>query len=180
MIPASELAELWRRHADGLELLARARCGVNEAGDCVQTAFIKLAQAEPVPDNCHTWLATVVRNEAISRIRARTRREQREWKAATERWSLFEAPPADAIVGHWTATQIAELNEAFKLLASEDQELVVARIWTGLGFREIASLTNKSRSQVHRQYHAALEQLRSQLIEQGKAFEDLFPCSETG
>lgn len=184
MIPATQLADLWRCHADGLALLARSRCGPDEASDCVQTAFVKLATSDPPPHNIPAWLATVVRNEAIARVRARSRRREKEGRAAAEKFNAFEFSSADHLakqtagqttdkLGDWTQIQIDQLNEAMSSLSSGQRELIVARIWNGLGFREIAQMTGRSKSQVHREYQTSLNQLRIQLVQHGTAFEDL-------
>ncbi|MCC9600270.1 sigma-70 family RNA polymerase sigma factor [Stieleria sp. JC731] len=174
MITASQLADLWRRHAGGLTLLASARCGSDDASDCVQAAFIKLSLARPAPDDVQAWLATVVRNEAISKVRNRTRRREQESLAASERSRQFVFSDQAGFVGPWTRSQIDELSTAMTSLATDERELIIARIWNGLAFREIADLTGRSRSQVHRDYHAALQKLRCLLAEQSSAFNDLF------
>lgn len=178
MISAAELSELWQRHAGGLELLASARCGPNDAADCVQVAFVKLAQADPIPDDRHAWLATVVRNEALTRIRTQARRMDRERKVAERRGQFFDASATENAIGDWTESQLIQLEGALRGLASDDREIVVARIWGGMGFREIAALTHRSRSDIHRRYHRALRWLKSQLTEHSDAFADLLPCSD--
>ncbi|OYP37610.1 RNA polymerase sigma factor [Rhodopirellula sp. MGV] len=174
MITASQLADRWQRHSGGLTLLASARCGPDEAGDCVQVAFIKLAVASPVPDDVHAWLATVVRNEAISRVRNRARRREQETLAASARSRLFAFSEPACFIGSWTRSQIDELGTAMGELHVDERELIVARIWNDLAIREIAKLTGRSRSQVHRDYHAALQKLRCLLTEQSNDFNDLF------
>lgn len=48
-------------------------------------------------------------------------------------------------------------------LATDERELVVLRIWSGLGWREIAELTGTSSSSAQRRYVAALEKMKQRL-----------------
>src|SRR5262245_41291846 len=92
------LGRLYRQHAPALRLYARQWGG--SAEDLVQTAFVRLAQQSPPPDQVLPWLYRVVRNEALSGHRAESRRRQREqrasspeawFSAAEERLDLVEA-----------------------------------------------------------------------------------------
>src|SRR5437764_13304524 len=79
------LASLYRQHAAALGLYARQWGG--GADDLVQTAFVRLAQQVPPPEQVLAWLYRVVRNEALAAHRAAARRRQREEKAsAPEAW----------------------------------------------------------------------------------------------
>ena len=48
-------------------------------------------------------------------------------------------------------------------LEIEDREILVAHVWTGLSFRQIADAYDSSSSVVHRRYQAALLKLRDHL-----------------
>jgi RNA polymerase sigma-70 factor (ECF subfamily) len=48
-------------------------------------------------------------------------------------------------------------------LPPEQREVVIARIWGGLTFDEIAALVRDSRTTVHRRYNEALATLRERL-----------------
>ena len=52
------------------------------------------------------------------------------------------------------------LTQSLQSLEVEDLEILVAHIWTGLSFRQIADSFALSLTMVHRRYHAALKQLR--------------------
>lgn len=57
----------------------------------------------------------------------------------------------------------AEAAEGMRELPIEERETIVARLWGGLTFEEIAQLTGSSTSTVHRWYQAGLNTLRERL-----------------
>lgn len=119
---------------------------------------MRLAKQLPVPDDPLAWLARVVRNEAISQARASQRRLRREQLAATWHAAWFEPPQVDAV-----ALSSAEVETALRQLDEAVREVLVAHIWGGLTFRQIADAFGMPRSTVHRRYVTALEQLRGRL-----------------
>jgi RNA polymerase sigma-70 factor (ECF subfamily) len=146
------LGQLYRRHAPALRLYARQWGG--GADDLVQNAFVRLAQQVPPPDNVAAWLYKVVRNEALTDQRAASRRRRREQRTgAPEEWFT-------------TAEDRLDANEAARRLAElplEYREVIVARLWGGLTFEEVAALVGCSTPTAHRRYHAGLDQLRERL-----------------
>lgn len=152
-----ELASLWQASSAALTMLARARCRWPD--DCVQEAFIKLSQQQALPRDPVAWLSRVVRNEAISQWRSESRRQRREVVAATERIHWFASQDANAV----HPLDAMQLARAIESLNVEDREIVIAHVWTGLSFRQIADAFELSLAMVHRRYHASVEQLRTQL-----------------
>lgn len=146
------LGRLYRQHAAALRLYARQWGG--SAEDIVQDAFVRLARQTPPPENVLPWLYRVVRNEALLAHRTSTRRRRREQRASTpEAWFS-------------TAEDRLDAKEATRLLAElplEQREVIVARIWGGLTFEEIARLVGCSLPTAHRRYHTGLTQLRERL-----------------
>ena len=147
------LAWVLDRHAAALELFARQWCDSPE--DVVQEALIELARQPAAPDDVVCWLYRVVRNRAISAARSSRRRRNRE-SIATPREAWFAPTPDDALDARTAA-------EALAALPQEQREVVVARLWGGLTFAEIARLTETSDSTAHRRYEAALNELRQRL-----------------
>jgi RNA polymerase sigma factor (sigma-70 family) len=146
------LGQLYRRHAPALRLYARQWGGTAE--DLVQNAFVRLAQQMPPPDNVPAWLYRVVRNEALAAQRTAVRRRQREQRVgAVQEWF---SPPEDRLDADEAVRRLADLPLAFR-------EVIVARLWGGLTFEEIAALIGCSLPTAHRRYHAGLEQLRERL-----------------
>ncbi|HIG36326.1 MAG TPA: sigma-70 family RNA polymerase sigma factor [Oceanospirillaceae bacterium] len=154
VLSAAQLSTLWQKHAAALLLLARSRCDSPE--DCVQQAFIRLATQEPEPDCPLAWLATVVRNEALSHSREQNGRRRREKIAAYDRPRWFQ-------LSHEILTDtpsVDELQNALLTLDDETREIVIAHVWTGMTFRQIAEAFDISRATAHRRYENGLQDLR--------------------
>ena len=146
------LASLFRDHAPALVLYARQWSGTPE--DLVQEAFLTLSLQSRPPDRAVAWLHRVVRNAALDQKRGNARRARRELLAASdERWFLPQDDGLDA--------RSAAL--ALETLEDELREVIVARIWGGLTFEEIAKLVGASLSHVYRCYHAGLAELRNRM-----------------
>jgi RNA polymerase sigma factor (sigma-70 family) len=154
VISADELAKLWRDHAAALMLVCRTRCA--NPDDCVQEAFIRLASQSAVPDDPIAWLARVSRNAAISRARSDGRRKKHEERVASERAAWFEPVSADA----YESVSTDEVQSALAKLDESTREIVVAHLWGGLTFRQIAEAFELSHSSAHRQYSAGLDRMR--------------------
>ncbi len=146
------LGRLYRLHAPALLLYARQWGG--SAEDIVQEAFVRLAQQVPPPEQVLPWLYRVVRNEALANHRSASRRRERERRASTpEAWFS-------------TAEDRLDAGEATRLLAElplELREVIVARLWGGLTFEEIARLVGSSLPTTYRRYQTGLTQLRERL-----------------
>ncbi len=151
-IEAETLGRLYLQHAPALRLYARQWPGNGE--DIVHDAFIKLAQQSPPPTLVLAWLYRVVRNAALAAERSAVRRRRRESKVSnTEAWFSALDEQVDA--------QKAALLLAG--LALPLREVIVARIWGGLTFEEIAQLVGCSLPTAHRRYHAGLTELRQRM-----------------
>jgi RNA polymerase sigma-70 factor (ECF subfamily) len=148
------LGWLLDRYAAGLTLYARQLCDC--ADDVVQEALIALAAEPHRPDDLLAWLYRVVRNKALSAARAATRRRRREQAAAAARPDWFTPAPDDRL-------DAAAVAAALASLPGEQREVVVARLWGGLTFQQIAGLLGVSDSAAHRRYQTALETLRERL-----------------
>lgn len=156
IITATELTQLWSKHAASLQLLARGYGADSE--DCVQEAFIRLASTDPAPNEPIAWLARVVRNLAISRLRSDRRREKREMNLARSRPMWFhETDRLDqGLDGESVSRALAKLEP-------ESRDVIIAHLWNGLSFRQIAEAFEMTPSTVHRRYHEAIQQMRSDL-----------------
>jgi RNA polymerase sigma-70 factor (ECF subfamily) len=153
-----EMAEIVDAHIDAFLLFARQWSDAS-AEDVVQEAFLQLVrrvEANDPPGHVVSWLYRVIRNELITLHHGRRRARAREERVASERPVWFE-PSVD------TRLDASRAAEQLETLPIEQREVVVARIWGGLSFEEIAGLTKTSRSTVHRRYVAAIETLRKVL-----------------
>ena len=151
-ITPEELGRLYRVYAPALRLYARQWPEGDE--DLVQDAFVRLAQQSPAPQRVLPWLYRVVRNGALAAGRGAARRRRRQDRAsAAEAW--FSATE-DHLDGREATRLLAELP-------LEQREVVVARIWGGLTFEEVARLAGCSLPTAHRRYQAGLAALRERL-----------------
>jgi RNA polymerase sigma factor (sigma-70 family) len=158
-IAPDELGRLYREHARALCLYARQWPDGDE--DLVQDAFVKLAQQTPAPEQILPWLYRVVRNGALAASRGAARRRRREKRVSiAEPWF---AGADDQIDGREATRLLGELP-------LEQREVVVARIWGGLTFEELARLTGCSLPTAHRRYQVGLAALRERLEAHGAAF----------
>jgi RNA polymerase sigma-70 factor (ECF subfamily) len=148
------LGQLVEEHAAALVLYARQWSTAPE--DIVQEAFLKLLSQQPPPDRPVAWLYRVVRNEAISVSRAASRRRRHENIAASQITPWF-VPVAS------TALDVDEATDALQALPLEQRETIVAHLWGGLTFDEIAELVGSSATTCHRWYVAGLSALRERL-----------------
>lgn len=149
------LVRLVESHGAALVLYARQWCDCPE--DVVQTAFLKLARQGTPPDQPLPWLYKVVRHGAIDAGRAARRRQKYETRAAgtTQVWFL----PPDDPTGLDAQTASAALTE----LPDELREIVVAHLWGGLTFEQIAGMVGGSASTAYRRYATGLQMLRDRL-----------------
>jgi RNA polymerase sigma factor (sigma-70 family) len=146
------LGRLYRQHAPALLLYARQWPGNGE--DLVHDAFVKLARQAPPPARVLPWLYRVVRNTALTAHRSTVRRRRREGETgATEVWFAAVDDQLDA----------REAVRCLGGLALELREVIVARIWGGLTFDEIARLVGCSLPTAQRRYQAGLTELRERM-----------------
>ena len=154
------MCELVDSHAEALLLYAR-QWGDVGAADAVQEAFLQLVrqvQTGTTPENVVPWLYRVVRNELITQYQSRASSRAREQRVAAGRPEWFEPSLDSRLDALRAADQLA-------VLPMEQREAVVARIWGGLSFEEIAALTQTSRSTAHRRYLSGIEALRKTLMD---------------
>ena len=124
----------------------------NPAEDIVQEAFLKLMKQKVFPDNPMAWLFTTVRNISNNEVRSQTRRKRRELEVQTNK-GLFEVPDTEQ------KEEIEQMIQRLESLDLEYREVIVAKIWGGLTFEEIAAMTDASRSAVHRRWQEGLRRL---------------------
>lgn len=133
-------------------LYARQWCDTPE--DVVQDAFLKLVALRQPPREVVPWLYQVVRNAAIDATRAHRRRQRRESVVRPARW--FVEPEVDGLDA---ATAVAALER----LPAEVREVIVARLWAGLSFEQIAEVAGCSASTAFRRFGAGIDALRHTL-----------------
>jgi RNA polymerase sigma-70 factor (ECF subfamily) len=149
-----QLAQLIETQAPALVLYARQWCAAPE--DVVQEAFVKLAVQQRPPDNPVAWLFRVVRNGAISAARAAQRRRWHESRASRQTEPWFQPSEEGAL-------DAAEATRRLQELPLEQREIIVAHLWGGLTFEQIARVVGCSSSTAHRRYLDGLTVLRDKL-----------------
>jgi RNA polymerase sigma-70 factor (ECF subfamily) len=148
-----DFGRLVDRHGPALVLYARQWCHAPE--DVVQEAFLKLAALRAPPRAVVPWLYRVVRNAALDAAKGARRRRRRESEAARPvRW--FVEPEIDGL-------DAAAAVAALQRLPAEEREAIVARLWGGLSFEQIAEVAGCSASTAFRRYSAGLDALRQEL-----------------
>ena len=148
------LGRLIDQHASALVLYARQWCSGPE--DIVQEAFLKLVAQKPLPTRIVPWLYRVVRNGALSAGRAERRRRNHETAAAQQMATWFAATESTSLDAETAA-------RALQGLPLDQREIIVAHLWGGLTFEQIAELVGCSSSSAHRFYVAGLTALRERL-----------------
>lgn len=149
------LGYLIDRQSAALVLFARQWCAAPE--DVVQESFIKLARQQPAPRQPVAWLYRTVRNGAISQSRAERRRQTHEGRAAEQAATWFQAPDdPDGLDATTAAAALADLP-------LDQREAIVAHLWGGLTFEQIAEMVGGSAATVWRRYAAGLAILRQRL-----------------
>lgn len=151
------LGRLLDEHAAALVLYARQWCDTPE--DVVQEAFLKLAGQRPTPDQPVAWLYRVVRNGSIDAGESDRRRRRHEQEAAAQAPYWFESEPDQGPPGLDPDAVACELSR----LPLEEREVIVAHLWGGLTFEQIAEAAGRSSSTAHRLYVRGLTSLRERL-----------------
>jgi RNA polymerase sigma factor (sigma-70 family) len=151
------LGRLLDQHAATLTLYARQWCHTPE--DVVQDAFLKLANLRCLPDNPAAWLYKVVRNGAIDAGQAARRRNRHETVAAARADPWFEADPRE----HPGAIDPDQAADELRSLPIDEREVIIAHLWGGLTFEQVAVVAGCSSSAAHRLYSRGLSTLRERL-----------------
>jgi RNA polymerase sigma-70 factor (ECF subfamily) len=154
MMRPDVLGRLVDAHAAALVLYARQWCSVPE--DVVQEAFVKLVSQRQPPTTPVPWLFRVVRNAALTAGRAERRRRRHETRAAAQTPPWLTAPDGAALDAETVAA-------ALRHLPDEQREVIVAHLWGGLSFEQVAEVAGCSASTAHRWYVAGLSALRERL-----------------
>lgn len=148
------VTRLLGEHGPALVLFARQWSRSPE--DLVQEAVLDLLRQPRMPQRPVPWLYQAIRHRALRLARSQRRRLAREtWaRGSEEPWFV---PTVEATL------EAAEATAALAQLPLEQRETIVARLWGGLSFEEVAELTGTTTSTAHRRYQAGLAALRQRL-----------------
>ena len=153
--PGARLERLYAEHAAACVLYARTLAG-DGAEDAAHEAFVRLmrrlaAGGEP-PDHVRAWLLVATRSAALDGRKADARRRRRE-RAAADGSPAFAPAAGDGLDAALATAALADLP-------ARRREVLVLRLWGGLGFAEIAEIVGVGVSTAHADHAAALEDLR--------------------
>jgi RNA polymerase sigma-70 factor (ECF subfamily) len=148
-----DFARLVDTHSPPLILYARQWCATPE--DVVQDAFLKLVGLRKPPAEIVPWLYRVVRNGAIDAGRTARNRQRRE-QAVARPAQWFVEPALDGLDAQ---VAVAALGR----LPVEQREVIIARLWGGVTFEQIARVVGCSASSACRRFDAGVEALRQEL-----------------
>jgi RNA polymerase sigma factor (sigma-70 family) len=152
---ANEFTEIVRRYGPAMVLYARQWCDCPE--DVVQTAFLKLIKQKDIPTQTAGWLFQVVRNAAIDAGRSAQRRRKYELNAGASKPQSFFPAEFSSDLDH------EQVELLLDQLPIEIREVIIAHIWGGLTFEQIADNLGCSASTAFRRYSEGLDLLRKQL-----------------
>jgi RNA polymerase sigma-70 factor (ECF subfamily) len=147
----NDLVRIWTPR-----LVLFARQWTDSVDDAIQEAFLNLYRQPTRPDDEVAWLFRATRNAAICIQRSETRRTRRQGVVARAAPNWFE--PNDE-----SRLDAETVKEKLRELPSELREVVVARLWGGLSFEQIAASTDSTRETTRRRYHEAIAALRKNL-----------------
>lgn len=135
--------------------------GEGLAGDVVQDTFLRLfgQRREDIEGHVAAWLFTVCKNRALELKRNRAREtpleEGREMISSQE-------TPAEALEAHDERSQLKKLVQE---LPERHREVVALRFAGGRSYREIATVTGLSETNVGFILHTAIKTLKRRLAE---------------
>ncbi len=153
-VNADTLIRLLDGHTAALVLYARQWCDAPE--DIVHDAFMLLMRESIAPQNPVGWLYKVVRNKALNASRSSRRRTRHETAAAFSGEPWLVAEEGDRL-------DAVEAARALEELPAEQREVIIARLWGGLSFEEIARVNGTAPSTAHRRYQQGIVALREKL-----------------
>ncbi len=146
----SDAARLVAGRSAGLALYAR-QWSPAAGEDVVQSVLVSLLSLADAPADPMAWAYRAARNAAVDGARSAERRRRRERAVAPAEW--FEPSAGDGL-------DAAAAEAALRQLPAELREVVVLRIWGGLGFAAVADVAGCSVSTAHARHAAGLARLR--------------------
>jgi RNA polymerase sigma-70 factor (ECF subfamily) len=126
-----------------------------EAADAVQQVFAAILRRGRRDFDCdEAYLQRAVRNESYTILRKRQRDMTRAGEA-----SLLEGVAA----GEERPDERLATEQAIRALPPEQREVIHLKVFSGMTFQEIATMTGDSINTVASRYRYAIEKLRSRL-----------------
>jgi RNA polymerase sigma-70 factor (ECF subfamily) len=136
------------------------------AKDVVQDTFLRLWQ-EPranVEDHVLPWLFRVCRNRALD-VRRKGGRMKRLDEATAERTATDAPSPGSLVEQQDSHSRILQMMQS---LPENQQEVVRLKFQNGMSYKEIASVTELTVTNVGFLLHTAINTLRAQVVASGE------------
>ena len=135
----------------------------DDAEEVLQTLFMRLVHKQKRLKNVRNltgYLFAAVRNEAIRFIRKNER--HRKAMEGLKNIALLESGNDEEIL----PDEVNRINKAIAMLPQHQREIIVLKVYDGLNFREIASVTKTFPNTVASRYRYGMEKLRNLLCEE--------------
>ncbi len=137
--------------AAAVQIRSLADRSADDAEDAVQEVFVRVAKARKLPHDPCAYLMRAVRNQCLTAIRARTRRD-----AAVSRLQMEPTPPT----GSEQIGEIPGLADALHGLPIEQREVLLLKVVEQMTFEEIGRLTAVPPATAASRYRYALAKLQ--------------------
>jgi RNA polymerase sigma factor (sigma-70 family) len=157
------LRRIYDKYKVDLLKLAIALTGdVCQSEDAVQDVFLKLVQSYDRID-IHGSLKSYLTACLVNRVRTLHRTGRRSEKQVPLDPAAEEVSPGDPEQRAVLNEEMRQVSEAMSQLPPEQREVVMLRVDTRLGFRQIARIQNASLYTVQGRYRYGMRRLRSLL-----------------
>jgi RNA polymerase sigma-70 factor (ECF subfamily) len=170
----SAFGVLYERHSRAVYSVARRLAGEKrEAEDLVQEAFVKVWRSaggyRAERGSVRTWIFSVLRNEAIDRLRSRATRQRALERAEAQR--AQEAQPSEAFALAWRSYRWDRAREALQTLPRAQLEVLALVHLCDLTHAETAELLKLPLGTVKGRLRLGLKKLRDHPGLRGMAVE---------
>ncbi len=131
------------------------------AEDLCSKTFIKclekLGTYQAEKGSFSSWLYRIATNTVIDHYRT-----QKKHADIEDAWDL--ASGEDLLKDVENKAKFAEVEKLLKQLKPEQRDIVMLRIWSGLSYKEIAEITNKSEDNCKMIFSRAVGKMRSEVL----------------
>ncbi len=162
--PADWVTQIFDQFEVRLVAYVHRRIGdLDLARDIVQEAFTKLCQESwpDIKDRAIPWLYTTCRNRSIDISRREGRMPVTHKQDVGQIVDQRHRSPSSTME---TTEQVDCLRAHLGNLSSQQQEILRLRLQDGLSYREIATVTGLTTTNVGYHIHQAITQLRSRML----------------